>query len=136
MFKKYLVLSLIVLVLNLACGGAIFAQTQNDKDAQLIQKIKTKVAKYGKGEKAKVKVELRNQIKIKGYISAIDDDSFTVTDKKTGVATKVDYAQVKKVMKGNGLSTTAKIGIAVAIVAPIAIILTLFGIRYCNEFAC
>jgi hypothetical protein len=133
MIKKSLVLSLIVLVLNFAGGTAAFAQTQDNKK---VQKIKTKVAKYGTGEKAKVKVELLNQTKIKGYISAIDDDSFTVTDKKTGAATKIDYANTKKVMSGGGLSTAAKIGIAVGIAVPVTILLTLFRIQYCNEQAC
>ncbi len=137
MFKKYLVMSLIVLMFNLAGGRLLFAQTQDDdKSAKLTAKIKTKVAKYGTGEKSKVKVELRNQTKIKGYISTIEDNSFTVTDKKTGTATKIEYAQVKKVMNGNGLSTAGKIGIAVGIAVPLAILLTIFGIRYCNESAC
>ncbi len=136
MLKKCLVLLLVVLVFNFAGGRLVFARTQNDKSAKLTQKIKTKVAKFGTGEKAKVKVELLNQTKIKGYISAIDDDSFTVTDKKTGAATKISYADTKKVMSGNGLSTAAKIGIAVGIAVPVTIILTLFGIQYCNEQAC
>jgi uncharacterized protein HemX len=137
MLKKYLVMSLIALVFNLACGGFLFAQTrEDDKNAELTAKIKTKVAKYGTGEKSKVKVELRNQTKIKGYVSAIADDSFTVTDKKTGTPTKIEYAQVKKVMNDNGLSTAGKIGIAVGIAVPVAILLTIFGIRYCNESAC
>ena len=135
MFKKYLVFALIVLTFNFAGGRLVFAQTQSDKDAKKIQKIKTKVADYGTGEKSKVKVELRNQTKIKGYISAIENDSFTVTDKKTGSTTKIDYAEVKNVNRNN-LSTTAKIAIALGIAVPVTIILTLFGIYYCNEQAC
>lgn len=135
MFKKYLVFALIVLTFNFAGGRLVFAQTQSDKDAKKIQKIKTKVADYGTGEKSKVKVELRNQTKIKGYISAIDDDSFTVTDKKTGSTTKVDYAQVKKVSR-NSLSTGVKIAIAVGIAVPVTVILTIFGLIYCNEQGC
>jgi hypothetical protein len=133
MFKKYLVMSLIVLMFNFAGGRLLFARTQeDDKSAESTAKIKTKVAEYRTGEKSRVRVQLRNQTKIKGYVSTIEDNSFTVTDKKTGTATKIEYAQVKKVMNGKGLSTAAKIGIAV----PVAIILTLFGIRYCNEQAC
>ncbi len=135
MLKKYLVLLLIVLVFNLAGGGPVLAQTQDAKNAKLTQKIKTKITKFGTGEKAKVKVELRNQIKIKGYISAIDDDSFTVTDKKTGTTSKIDYAQVKKV-NGSGLSTTAKIAIAIGIAVPATILVTIFSIIYCNERGC
>jgi hypothetical protein len=135
MFKKYLVLSLIVLMFNFAGGRLVFAQTQDDKDAKKIQKIKTKVAEYGTGEKAKVRVELLNQTKIKGYISATDDDSFTISDKKTGATTKVDYAQVKKVSR-NDLSTNTKIAIAVGIAVPVAILLTIFGIYCGNEGGC
>jgi hypothetical protein len=126
-------MSLIVLVLNLAGGNAVFAQTQDNKN---VEKIKTKIAKIGTGEKSKVRVELLNQTKLKGYVSAIDNDSFTVTDKKTGTATKVDYAQVKKVMNGYGLSTAAKIGIGVGIAVPVAIVLTIFGIYCSNEGGC
>ena len=135
MHKKYLAMFLIILLFNFAGGRVVFAQTQDVEDAKLAAKIKTKVAKYGTGEKSKVSVGLRNQTKVKGYISAIDDDSFSVTDKKTGQTTKIAYVQVKKVNRP-GLSTSAKIGIAVGIAVPVAIILTIFGIRYCNEQAC
>ncbi|MEP6901505.1 MAG: hypothetical protein ABJA66_07120 [Actinomycetota bacterium] len=135
MLKKYLVLSLIVLMFNLAGGRLIFAQTQDDKNAKLTQKIKTKIAKFGTGKKVKVRVELRNQIKIKGYVSAIDDDSFTVTDKKTGTTTKVDYAQVKKVSR-SGLSTGVKIAIIAAVAVPVIILLRIYMIICNNEGGC
>ncbi len=135
MYKKYLVLALIVLTLNLTGGRLLFAQTQSDQDAKEIQKIKTKVAKYGTGEKAKVWVQLRNQTKIKGFISAIDADSFTVTDKKTGTTTAIDYAQVKNVSRSH-ISTTGKIIFAVAVAVPVTIFMILFGSYNCNEHAC
>ncbi len=135
MFKKYLVLSLIVLVFNLAGGGSVFAQTKDDKDAELTQKIKTKIAKVGAGEKSKVLVELRNQTKIKGYVGAIDDDSFTVIDKKTGSSTKVDYGEVKSVSR-NGLSTGVKIAIVAAVAVPAIILLRILQIRCNNEGGC
>ncbi|HVE57715.1 MAG TPA: hypothetical protein VNB22_12855 [Pyrinomonadaceae bacterium] len=137
MFKKYLVGSLIVLMFNLAGGGLLFAQTREDaKSAKLTAKIKTKVAKFGTGAKSKVKVEFRNQNQtdLKGYISAIDDDSFTVTDKKTGATTKIDYAQVKKVNRP-GLSTGVKIAIAAAVAVPVIILLRIYLI-YCHNEGC
>lgn len=136
MLKKYLVMSLIALVFNLAGGGLLFAQTREDaKNAELTAKIKTKVAKFGAGEKSKVKVELRNETKLKGYISAIETDSFTVTDKKTGATTKVDYAQVKKVNRP-GLPVGAKIAIVAAIAVPAIVLLRIYLILCKNEGGC
>jgi hypothetical protein len=135
MLKKYLVLSLIVLLFNFTCGGRVFAQTQDDKAAKKIEKIRAKVAKYGTDKKHKVLVTLLNQTKVKGYISAIGNDSFTVTDKKTGSSTEIAFTDVKKV-GSPGLSTPAKIGIILAITVPAAVLLTIFGIIYCNEQAC
>jgi len=136
MFKKYLVLSIIVLVFNSVGVRLVFSQTQDDKSIKLTEKIKTKVTKIGVGEKSKVRVELRNQTKVKGYISAIDGDSFTVTDKKTGATTKIEYAQTQKVMRGDGFPRGATIGIIAGLAVTATILLVIFGKRYCNEAAC
>jgi len=138
MFKKYLAMSLVVLMFNSAGGGLLFAQTrEDDKNAELTAKIKTKINKFGTGEKSKVKVEFRNQnqTNLKGYISAIDNDSFTVTDKKTGVTTRVDYTEVKKVNRP-GLSTGVKIAIVAAVAVPVIILLRIYTIICNNEGGC
>lgn len=130
MFKKYLVLLLIVLMFNLVNARLSFAQTQDS----LTQEVKTKVAKIGTGEKAKVKIELRNETKIKGFVSAIESDSFTVTDKKTGSTTKIEYSQVKKVSRDR-MSTGAIIAIAGGAAAA-TVLLLIYRAIYCNEQAC
>ena len=70
----------------------------------------------GVGKDAKVEVKLRDNTKLKGYVSGVEEDSFTVTD-KTGIERTVAYADVAKVSKqGNGWSTRTKaiVGTAVA----------------------
>ena len=63
---------------------------------------------------------------IKDYISEVGEDSFVVVDAKTGTATTVAYSQVKQV-KGNNLSTGAKIAIGVAIIAGVLALILVFG---------
>lgn len=69
-------------------------------------KARTKIQKIGVGEKSRVEVKMRDKTKIKGYVSASDADSFTVTDSKTGTATRVAYADVAQVNKQGGISPT------------------------------
>jgi hypothetical protein len=80
-------------------------------------KVKAKVQKPGIGENSRVKVKLVNGAEVKGYVSKIEETSFTVTDKKTGQTTAVLYAEVQKI-QGPGLSKGDKIliGVGVAVV--------------------
>jgi hypothetical protein len=83
-------------------------------------KVKTQVQERGTGEKARVKITLRDKTEVKGYISQIDADSFQVTDKKTGKVSTVTYDAVARV-RGGGLSRGAKIAIWVGVGAALAI---------------
>ena len=83
MFRKSLamVLSVMVLTMGLFFGSAL-AQAQSD--AKAIRKMQIEVAKIGVGRDAMVEAKLRDGSRVKGYVSAAEDDSFTVTDVKTG----------------------------------------------------
>ena len=83
-------------------------------------KIKAQIQKRGTGEKATVKITLRDRTEVKGYISQIDADSFEVTDKKTGKASTLTYSAVDRV-RGGGLSRGTKIAIWVGVGAAVAI---------------
>ena len=81
------------------------ASANTKKDAAPAEKARAAVQKIGTGEKARVEVKLRDNTKLKGYVSAADEDSFTVTDRKTGATTDVLYADAAQVKKqGGGLS--------------------------------
>lgn len=120
MFRKTLALMLSGLVILAAVGlNAVRAQTA--QDSATIEKVRAKVTRLGVGRDARVEVRLRDNTKVKGYISAANQDSFTVSDAKTGAAQNVDYADVREVKKsGGGIST--KTWIILAGVATAAVI--------------
>jgi small nuclear ribonucleoprotein (snRNP)-like protein len=89
-------------------------QTQTN-GAQRAAKAKADVQKRGAGEQSRVRVSLRDGTEVKGYISRIDENSFAVTDKKSGKVTTISYEDVNEV-KRQGLSKTAKILIVSLIV--------------------
>src|SRR5207247_11425000 len=81
------------------------------------------VKKRGSCAKARLKLKLRNKAEVKGYTSKIEDASFNVTDKNTGRATTIPYADVEKV-QGSGLCKGAKIGVIVgAAVVTVAVVI-------------
>jgi len=122
MFKKLLSLFLVALLINLAGATPAYAASREEKQARFAEKVKASVLKFGTGESARVKIQLRDKAKLAGYISAADGDGFTIIDSKTGTTTTVAYAQVKSV-QGNNLSTGAKIAIGVGIAAAIIFII-------------
>ena len=130
MLKKACIYIIVVLLLNLACYAPVAAATTPPDEAKHTAKVKAAIAKLGTGPDARVEVKLRDGMKLKGYVSASDNGGFVVTDAKSGAATPVTYPQVKKI-KGNNLSTGAKIAIGVGIVA--AILLALFLIGHTDE---
>ena len=116
---------LIALVMNLGGGRLAYADSKAEKQARFAEKVKVNVLKLGTGESARVKVKLRDQEKLEGYISDAGDQTFTVTNRKTGIATTIAYPEVKSV-QGNNLSTGAKIAIGVGIAASIIFIILWF----------
>ena len=133
MTKRLLTLALAGSLLNLFAAGPVYAETQAEKDARRALKVKAGVRKLGTGEKAHVHVTLKDKTKLKGYVSAVGEDNFTVTDARTGAATVVAYTQVKQI-EGHNLSTGAKIAIAFGIVAAAALILFLLALHDLNKF--
>ena len=121
MFKKLVSLVIAVLLLHVSVG-TVSAKSEAEKEAQHAAKVKQGILKLGTGETALVKIKLRDKTKLEGYVSAVGDESFAVTDVKTGIATTVAYPQVKQV-KGNNLSTGAKIAIGVGIGLVVALII-------------
>ena len=122
MCRKLFALALVALLVNLGGVRLAYAVSKEEKQVRFAEKVKANVLKLGTGETARVKVELRDKTKLLGHISAANEEGFTVTNLKTGVATTVTYSQVKSV-KGNNLSTGAKIAIGVGIGAAIVLLI-------------
>ncbi len=120
MLKKIFAIVLSVALLNLS-AVTTFAGTSAEKQAQRVSKIKAAIQKLGTGEKARLKLELKDKTRLEGYINEAMEDRFVITNPETGTATTVTYPQVGKV-KGHNLSTGAKIAIGVGVVIAIAVI--------------
>ena len=125
MFKKILSLTLVTLLLSVAGPAPAHAGSKMEKEARLAEKVKEGISKLGTGTAARVEVKLRDKRKLKGYVGEAGDDSFSVVDAETGTATRVVYGQVQKV-KGNNLSTGAKIAIGLGVLAAVLVILLIF----------
>jgi hypothetical protein len=85
-------------------------------------KAKSEVQKRGAGERSRVRIALRNQNEVKGYISQIDAETFQVTDRKSGRVTTVAYQDVTRI-RGGGMSSGAKIALVTGIGAAVIVIL-------------
>lgn len=121
MTKKLVSLALALLLAHVGAAAAS-AKTKAAKEAERAEKVRKAVLSLGTGEQARVKVGLRDGTKLEGYVAASDDSSFTVVSTKTGAATAVAYPQVGRV-KGNNLSTGAKVAIGVAVAVLVIAIL-------------
>jgi hypothetical protein len=115
MLKKLSALALAALLLHpLVFVQSVSAKSNPAKEARLAEKVKEGIRKLGVGEDTRVSVKLRDRTKLTGFISAIEEDRFAVTNAKTGAVTTVVYPDVTQV-QGNNLSTGAKIAIGIAI---------------------
>ena len=121
MLKKILSLALVVLVFNLASAPRVRAETKGEKEARFAEKVRAGVMKLGTGPQARVRVKLRDKTKAEGYVGRAGEEGFVLVDSKTGAETEIAYAQVRQV-KGNNLSTGAKIAIGLGILAAVIII--------------
>ena len=122
MWKQLVALFLAVVLVQLTCGRIISAHTLHEKEVQDAEKVKAGISKLGTGKEALVRVKLRDGTKLNGYVSEANEDNFVVVDSKTGNATTVPYPQVKQV-KGNNLSTGAKIAISIGIAVGLIVLL-------------
>jgi hypothetical protein len=113
MFNRILSLALTGLLMNVGFTPAFASPPQGEESARLA-KVKADITSRGVGEKAGVKVKLRNKTEVKGYVYQVGDDSFVVADAKTDARTTIAYQDVEQV-KGKGLPTAVKIGIGIGI---------------------
>lgn len=121
--KKYLSIALSVLMLHAFSFAPLASEMPKDKarKAMLASQVKAGIAHLGTGTSSRVRVVLYDKTKYHGYITEIAEDHFVIADAKTGAMAPIAYPEVKGI-KGNNLSTGAKIGIGVAIVAAVGII--------------
>ena len=113
--------------------GLPSVRAQTVTDAQIVERARAGVKKVGVGRDARVEVKLRDNTKVKGYVSAAGEDSFTVIDQKTGATRTVAYADVTHVKKpGGGLSTRTWVIIGAAAAAAVIVGVTVVKPVLCD----
>jgi hypothetical protein len=112
--KKLLIMMVACLVVSALSVRPVAASSNAEKEARLAGKVKLGIEKLGSGSNTRVEVKLKDKTRLKGYISEISENEFVVTDPKTGASKSVAYTDVKQI-KGNNMSTGAKIAIGVAV---------------------
>jgi hypothetical protein len=122
MIRKVLSIVLAGLLLQLACAYPAFAGPDSKKEAEQLEKVRAGIANLGTGPDARVKIKLKDGLNLEGYISDSNEERFIVKNLKTGLTNTVEYPQVKQI-KGNNLSTGAKVAIGVGIGVGVAILI-------------
>src|SRR6185503_7775875 len=82
------------------CFQPVIAQSGSNSASA--DQVRTSVQRIGQGRDAKVEAKLRDGRKVTGYISAAGDDSFVVTNPKTGSSETIAYAEALNVRKPSG----------------------------------
>ena len=95
---------------------------QSGPSSQTAEAARAGVERLGVGKDAKTEITLRDQRKLKGYVSATGTDSFTFVEKKSGASQTIAYADVVNVKKAHhGLKTSTWIIIAGAAAAAVIV---------------
>jgi hypothetical protein len=126
MFRKYLTLLIVGLLFYGVTLQNVFAQSDADNSAERnrVERIKTNVYRLENTGKTKIVVRLKSGAKLKGYLTKIEEDSFDVTNYKTGQSASVAYRDVARVEK-QGLSKAAKYAIGIVVVAVIVVMVVI-----------
>jgi len=119
-----------VLLLHLFSYAPLASETPREKAKRdlLSTQVKAGIARLGTGTRSRVRVVLYDKTKYHGYITEVTEDHFVVADAKTGATAPIAYSEVRGI-KGNNLSTGAKIGIGVAIAAAVVVVIAIVAGR-------
>ena len=112
---------IVLFALTFAASAAPLAKSE--ASASKSERTKKSIQKLGIGKDARVEVKLKDGTKVKGYVSEIKDGSFVVTN-EAGTAVEVPYDHAKQV-RGNNLSTGAKILIGLGVVVAVLLLIGL-----------
>jgi sRNA-binding regulator protein Hfq len=107
--KRTLTVSFLALAIALSTFGPA-ARAQSTLNTET--KAKAEVVDRLNKKETRVKVKLRNGSEMKGRITQSSENSFTLTDEKTGNKSDIAYADVVNV-EGRGMSKKKKMFIAV-----------------------
>ncbi|MDQ3652690.1 MAG: hypothetical protein M3458_20915 [Acidobacteriota bacterium] len=133
MLKKSLVISFTCLLFLTAPNFRLTYAQASARDSQTTDRVRAEVAQLGVSKTVRVEVKLRDKTKLKGHISKIADDVFTLGDSETGVTRTLQYAAVAQVKRrGKGLSAKTWIIIGAAATAVVIVGVTVIKPVLCD----
>lgn len=138
MIKKYLSFALCCLLWAASNSSLVSAQTKITNDDSSVAKIKAIIVKRGYDKNRRVKVKMLDGTRLRGDVGQTGEDSFTLTDAKTGQKTSIAYRDVSQVERSN-LSKGDKIALGIAIGAAVTaavVAISIFTIICRNEGNC
>ncbi|MGC2237257.1 MAG: hypothetical protein WA584_13930 [Pyrinomonadaceae bacterium] len=100
MSRRILSMILAGLILN----AVFYSTAKANNEAEFAAKVKTEIASLGAGNQTRVSVKLRDETRVKGCVSEIGDESFSVVNEKTRAISKIPYTAVKQIKGKNNLS--------------------------------
>ena len=116
----------IISVLCLCVCPNVYAQTNKTKDENYYREYinKQKLKTY-------LRVKLKNDERINGGLTYIENDYFTIYDKNNICACDIKFSDVKEIKKGTGISKKITFAIKFPyVVARETILFTVFAIGY------
>ena len=113
--------ALVLSTLGPAARAQSSLNTETKAKAEVVERLNKK--------ETRVKVKLRNGSEVKGRITQSSDNSFTLTDEKTGSRSDIAYADVVNV-EGRGMSKKKKVFIAVGVGAAVFAALVAYAVTH------
>src|SRR3712207_3387131 len=94
------------------------ASANAQTEAEVERAVRARTAVRALGTEVRVSAKLRDNRRVTGVISRINEDDFTLDDAKTGASVTVAYADVLEVKRKDrdGLSTGMKVLIVMSVV--------------------
>ncbi len=109
------------------------SRAQAQEVTQSAEKARAAVQKLGAGPQRRVEVKLQDGTRLRGSISAAGEDTFTLTDAKTGAPRTLAYADVARVKEpGGGLSARTWVIIGAAAAAAVIVGVTVIQPVLCD----
>ena len=133
MLNRFKLLSLALVMVLVPLARMVPAQPKAD-EAEKTAKVRSEVAKRVSNKKTRVKVKLRTGEEVKGRIDQADDNTFTITQDKTGKKIEMAYSDVERVRGRGGLSTFAKIGIVAGVALVVFAIVVVVAFKNFDPF--
>jgi tetrahydromethanopterin S-methyltransferase subunit G len=132
--NRFKSLSLAFILILVPLAQMVPAHPQSS-DVEKMAKVKSEIAKRIANKKTRVKIKLLKGGELKARIEQADDDSFTITQDKTGQKIELAYSEVDGVKGRGGLSTGAKIGIILGVAVVVVAIAVLVSLKNFDPFS-